>query len=503
MKIRSVVLTLLLAVFCSTSALAREVPLDKQEYMRQRAEWIEEDRSMRRSAVLELDSLELAADRVLEELKTTWDTLATFEYPPANPFHEVRAVYDASELLTVMDALPKGALLHAHPSATGSFDLLIKATYDSSVYYYTGSDTHQTLHGTLAWSDTSPGEGWERIVDLRAAAEDVAVFDEELMQSITLGSEDMVGGDVWAEFQDNFIRMWGLVSAPEVWREHMLNTCRELASQNVQHVEFHTYIGPTRTPDGKVVPAEKSARFWRKIRSSIQAEYPNFDLKLVASIGRVNSPDRVRAYLQTVVVLKRHFPELIVGYDLVNEEDKTRTNLDFIDAILAAHRYADSLGVDFRPVIHSGESNRLDNENLFDALLLDAKRIGHGYALWTHPSLVEKAIEQDVALEVCPLSNQTLAYVADLRNHPAVEYLARGVPIVLSPDDPGMMSYRWSYDWVAATSAWDLSIADIKQLILDSFRYSGMDESEREWALQMWERDWSKWVTFIAEKGWK
>ncbi|MCB2199332.1 hypothetical protein KQI63_08000 [bacterium] len=477
-----------------------DVPLEKQDYLDQRAQMIELDRSSRRSASLELDEKELAADAALERLKQEWDTLATWQYPPANRFHEVRAAYDASPLLPIMDALPKGGMLHAHPSATGSFDMLLEATYDPHVYIYQGRDTLWLPTGALRWAKQPPGPKWSKVIYERGLATDKPAFDRELIESITLGLEDYGKGDIWDHFEGNFSRMWGLESNPAVWRDYMANTCRELAEQNVQYVEFHTYVDGGRKANGRQGTPEETVENWISIRDEIRQDHPNFDLKLVGSISRWSSVDRVRDYLRTVVDLKITFPTMIVGYDLVSEEDQAATNLDMLDALLDAHRYADSLGVELRPCIHSGESNRLDNENLFDAFLLDAKRIGHGYALWTHPSLVERAIKKDVAVEICPISNQALGYVVDLRNHPAVEYLARGVPIVLSPDDPGMMRYRWAYDWVAATSAWDLSIADIKQMILDSFTYSGMNDEEHKIALEAWEREWADWVEMLASK---
>ena len=48
------------------------------------------------------------------------------------------------------------------------------------------------------------------------------------------------------------------------------------------------------------------------------------------------------------------------------------------------------------------------------------------------------AIEKNIAIEVCPISNQVLKLVEDIRNHPAVELIQDGnFPIVIAPDDPG------------------------------------------------------------------
>ena len=69
--------------------------------------------------------------------------------------------------------------------------------------------------------------------------------------------------------------------------------------------------------------------------------------------------------------------------------------------------------------LHAGESQFSENENVVEALLLKSKWIGHGFNIALHPYLVDLAIEQDVCLEICPISNYLLGYTLDLRNHPA------------------------------------------------------------------------------------
>merc|ERR1711990_977915 len=100
------------------------------------------------------------------------------------------------------------------------------------------------------------------------------------------------------------------------------------------------------------------------------------------------------------------------------------------------------------------------------------------------------------AVEVCPISNQVLQYVQDMRSHPATHMLAEGVPITLSPDDPAPLGYSSvSFDWWIAYVAWELDLSGLKQIALNSIEYSAQTPEGKAILAASFKAAWAKWIT--------
>lgn len=112
--------------------------------------------------------------------------------------------------------------------------------------------------------------------------------------------------------------------------------------------------------------------------------------------------------------------ELVVGFDMVCEEDITPPIKDFVQMI---HDHRAHKHIDLQVVLHAGESVERGNDNIVDAILLGTKRIGHGFALAKHPHLQEIVKRNKICIECCPVSNMVLGYTLDLRTHPVRAFL--------------------------------------------------------------------------------
>jgi len=117
----------------------------------------------------------------------------------------------------------------------------------------------------------------------------------------------------------------------------------------------------------------------------------------------------------------------VVGFGLSNDE-RGASVADFTPAFKIA-RDAGLLGAPhsgfYTPATHVQECVEL----------LGAARIGHGTSAATDPEVVELLASRGVALEICPTSYPPFG-VHELSTIPVKTFLAAGVPMAVSTDDP-------------------------------------------------------------------
>lgn len=86
-------------------------------------------------------------------------------------------------------------------------------------------------------------------------------------------------------------------------------------------------------------------------------------------------------------------------------------------------------------VAHAGEEG--PPEYVWQALdLLKVSRIDHGVRAWQDPRLMERLIEEQIPLTVCPLSNTKLRVYQEMSEHPILQMLEQGALVTVNSDDP-------------------------------------------------------------------
>ena len=154
------------------------------------------------------------------------------------------------------------------------------------------------------------------------------------------------------------------------------------------------------------------------------------------------------------------------------------------------------IGLFFNP----DESDKTMDDHIYDAVLLECKRIGYGYELTKFPLLMNLIKEKGLAIEISPISNQVLGYSANLSDHPGKIFLKHGLPVVLGSENQGIMKFSFSHQFYEAAIAWDLDLAGIKQLILNSIRYSNQPTWKKQIMEDLWRSRWKKFIKQLVQR---
>ena len=89
----------------------------------------------------------------------------------------------------------------------------------------------------------------------------------------------------------------------------------------------------------------------------------------------------------------------------------------------------------FLAVAHAGEEG--PPEYIWEALdLLKVSRIDHGVRAAEDPKLIQRLIDEQIPLTVCPLSNTKLCVFEDMSQHNILQMLEQGVKVTVNSDDP-------------------------------------------------------------------
>ena len=135
----------------------------------------------------------------------------------------------------------------------------------------------------------------------------------------------------------------------------------------------------------------------------------------------------------------------------------------------------------FITVAHAGEEG--PPEYIWEALnLLNVKRIDHGVQCLKDEKLIEKLSKNKIPLTVCPLSNIKLRVFDNLKDHNLKKMLDKKLIAMVNSDDPAYFGGYLNQNLIETQEALNLTIDDIKTLLINSFKSSFLnEEKKKEW----------------------
>ncbi|ODM21215.1 hypothetical protein SI65_04268 [Aspergillus cristatus] len=326
-------------------------------------------------------------------------------------------------LWQVVRRMPKGSLLHAHLSAMLPYEKVVRTILDtegmvisasqpidSEEARFNASITFAHVNTTLPTNETSISDSHyvpDTQVPIKQAADSfpggVEGFLDFIKEKTTVPPEESqrheLGVDeVWRRFQACFGPADTLIQYEPVVRVFYKQLFTDLVNDGINWVEIRSGGSSGKLvhdgdedidPDldvwwdvlldevNKFKATEKGQNFW--------------GVRVIWSDARGKDRAKITRSMKIALERKQKFPELFSGYDLVAQEDLGRPLSDLAPELVWFREQTEKLNLTIPYFFHAGETlgdgNSTDN-NLFDAVLFNSRRIGHGFSLYKHPNLI-------------------------------------------------------------------------------------------------------------------
>ncbi|XP_034032938.1 adenosine deaminase 2-A isoform X2 [Thalassophryne amazonica] len=434
-------------------------------------------------------------------LRLKQDELQRADFPPAVHFFKARRLIRASPIFHLLQKMPKGGALHVHDFSMVDVEWLVKnVTYRPHCYMcLTDSLSLRFIFSSL-WPKPLPQcSPWILLENLRAKMVNTTDLDNSIRGNMTLFTdkepEELYPSQdvIWKKLEEGFLALWGLVTYAPVFRDYYYQGLSQFYTDNVMYLELRALLPQIYELDGSTHDRGWTLKTYQEVTRQFVVDHPDFfGARIIFSVHRAANASVMMEAVEEAMKLQTDFPDIMAGFDLVGREDAGRPLWYFRDALSLPV----TKGVVLPFFFHAGETDLQGtdvDENLLDALLFNTSRIGHGFALLRHPVARDLSKKRGVAVEVMKL-------VSDLRNHPAAVLMSENHPVVISSDDPAMFgSFGLSYDFYEAFVGFGgirSHIGSLKELAINSIRYSSLAPEQQQKALAQWQTRWEK---FTAE----
>ncbi|KAL7735810.1 hypothetical protein ACLKA6_017814 [Drosophila palustris] len=414
---------------------------------------------------------------------------------------------EKSPLFQLIRKMPKGGALKTHDSSMCSTQFLINLTYKPHLWVCSTDAADGCKIEEFRFSKDKPkwmqhkDGNWETMDEFRdrRGEENVRQHLKALFSMYPLSN--LKSNDVaWSRMMRIFALIDGIVLYHPIWGEYYYNALKEFSEDGVQYVEVRSLLKRLYCLDGNKLPVKESLQVYSDELKRFKDDHPDFiDSKVIYSPHRQTTVQKMREHVKLCIELNKEFPNLLMGFDLVGQEELGHPLKMFVEELLKMPSH-----IQF--YFHAGQTNWYGSpldENLIDALLLGTRRIGHAYAITKHPLVMQLAKKFGVAIEVCPVCNQVLQLGADYRNHPATSLIANDIPIVLSSGNPSFWRTKpLSHDFYMAflgIAPMNADLKFLKRTAKNSIKHSALSDEEKANAMQKWKTKWEKWIDWTIE----
>ncbi|KAL2351476.1 hypothetical protein BJ546DRAFT_270689 [Cryomyces antarcticus] len=474
---------------------------------------------------------------------------------PGMMFGKAKERMEKTKLWNIVRRMPKGALLHCHLEAMVDLEWLFEQAFSTpGIHIHSRSPLRSDItdsdlpflftYAKIAEADTKVPTIWSEfykphtLVPIEKAASTFPDggrdgFIKWLKSRCSITAEESLlhhqgPNDIWRKFTSCFPILGSLIYYEPIFRKFVPRMCKQLLDDGIQYVDMRAaFVFQYRREGSETFDEDYEGMLGvldeEVEKFKISEEGKGFwGLRMIWTTIRSFNKRQIVESMKQCIDMKFLYPDLICGFDLVGQEDLGRPLADLTPELFWFKKRCAEEDVDIPFFFHAGETlgdGDETDENLFDAVLLGSRRIGHGFSLYKHPLLCDMVKEKKILVESCPVSNEILRLTGSIMSHPLPALLARGVPVALCNDDPAILgqgSNSITHDFWQALQGWEnLGLEGLGSLAENSVRWAAFEDcSQKEWLqdlkdgafgkgvraqrLKEWARKWEQFCQWIV-----
>ncbi len=125
-----------------------------------------------------------------------------------------------------------------------------------------------------------------------------------------------------------------------------MKSCKVALKQMVSYIEWRHIFGAVFGDDGKPIPFHEELDIFKRVLSNLQQEFPLFDYKIIVCGLKIVGHDFCKQQFD-LMCMGLQTSDLIVGYDLVCEEDTNPPLKDYMQMLIDIKKKQQELKFDF------------------------------------------------------------------------------------------------------------------------------------------------------------
>lgn len=442
---------------------------------------------------------------------------------PGVMFNLAKDRMETTDLWKIVERMPKGSLLHAHFEAMFDIDFLVDLAFSTPgihisapkplmtrkdyeeapfEFRYSSRPAKKSENKPTLWADDYEPSTLIHIQHAAASFPDggEAGFRAWLRSRCILTAEHSYnhhhGVDaIWAIFQRTFPIIKSLLFYEPILRACLRRLFPQLTKDGIRYVDFRIAFHFEIQREGSDTAKEDYVDFCRVYKEELERFKATeegekfYGARIIWTTIRKFSDQVIVESMKQCILTKKAHPDIICGFDVVGQEDQGRPLVDLVPVLFWFRKRCVEEGVEIPFFFHAGECLGDGDEtdhNLFDAILLGTRRIGHGFSLYKHPLLIDLVKEKKILIECCPISNEILRLTSSIKSHPLPALLSRGVSVSLCNDDPAILGHGkngLTHDfWQALQGLENMGLEGLAMMVENSIRWSCYeDQSSAEW----------------------